>query len=55
MSIPDAVEAALADAVRKATDAGAWDVVASLVAELRERRNARASVVDLATARKARS
>jgi hypothetical protein len=43
----DAVETALADALQKASEAGAWDVVAKLAAELEARRRARAAVVDL--------
>lgn len=44
---PDAVEAALADAVTGAVAAGQWDAVKALVAELEARRKARAAVVDL--------
>ena len=47
---PDAVEAALADALTKAATAGRFDVVAKLATELEARRLARTSsnVVDLA-------
>jgi hypothetical protein len=53
-SIADPVEAALADAVRKATDADAWDVVKAIVGELEARRKARAGVVDLDAVRRER-
>jgi hypothetical protein len=42
---PDAVEAALAGALKGATDAGRWDVVAQLARELEARRTARAGNV----------
>jgi hypothetical protein len=45
--IADVVEAALADAITKASAAGAWDAVQALTAELRARREARAGVVTL--------
>ncbi|MGO8993583.1 MAG: hypothetical protein ACLQVI_09650 [Polyangiaceae bacterium] len=41
----DAVEAALAEAIRGATSAGRWDVVAQLAKELEARRLARAGNV----------
>lgn len=41
----DAVEAALADALEKASAAGQWDVVATLARELQVRRQSRAHVV----------
>ena len=50
----DAVEAALAEALRRASEAGQWDVVATLARELQARREARAGVVDLEAARKRR-
>jgi integrase len=43
----DVVEAALADALRRAAEAGAFDAVAALTVELRARREARAAVVSL--------
>lgn len=43
----DPVEAALADALTKASAAGQWDVVARIAAELQARREARARVVQL--------
>jgi hypothetical protein len=43
----DAVEAALAEALRGATAAGKWDVVAKLAGELEARRRARADVPSL--------
>jgi hypothetical protein len=46
-SEPDAVEAALADAIQKAAAAGAFDVLPKLVAELEARRKARRQTVDL--------
>jgi len=45
------VEAALAYALRRATDDHAWDVVAMLATELRERRLAAAGVADLGAER----
>ena|GEM_PF-4663615 len=48
---PDAVELALADAITKAANAGAFDVLPKLVAELEARRKARLEVVDLAAER----
>lgn len=53
-SIPDAVEAALAAALVKATSAAEWTVVKALVGELEARRAARAGVIDLAEARRVR-
>jgi len=50
----DLVEAALAHALRGASDAGQWDAVATLARELQARREARAGVVDLEMARKRR-
>lgn len=44
---PDPVEAALAEALRGATRAGEWAVVAQLAGELEARRRARAEVVTL--------
>ena len=41
----DAIEAALADAVTKAAEAGRFDVVGQLAAELQARRTARAGNV----------
>jgi hypothetical protein len=43
----DVVEAALADGLRRAAEAGAWDAVAALTAELRARREARSETVNL--------
>jgi hypothetical protein len=43
----DVVEAALAEALRGATAAGQWTVVAQLARELEARREARAGVVAL--------
>ncbi|HEY3235484.1 MAG TPA: hypothetical protein VGJ84_12275 [Polyangiaceae bacterium] len=43
----DPVEAALADALTRASVAGEWTVVAQLAAELQARREARAKVVQL--------
>jgi fumarate hydratase class II len=48
---PDAVEVALADAITKAANAGAFEVLPRLVAELEARRKARLEVVDLGTER----
>ena len=50
-SEPDAVEVALADAITKAVNAGAFDVLPRLVGELEARRRARLEVVDLASER----
>jgi hypothetical protein len=50
----DPVEAALADALTKASAAGRFDVVAQLARELEARRTARAGVVVLAEARERR-
>lgn len=50
-SEPDAVEVALADAITKAANAGAFDVLPKLVGELEARRRARLDVVDLASER----
>jgi hypothetical protein len=43
----DPIEAALAEALRAATAAGQWTVVAQLARELEARREARAGVVQL--------
>jgi len=43
----DPVEAALADALAKASAAGQWGVVGQLVRELESRRSARAGAVDI--------
>lgn len=53
----DAVEAALADALRGATAAARWDVVAQLAGELQARRQARQApeVVSLELARQKRN
>lgn len=48
---PDAVEVALADAITKAANAGAFDVLPKLVAELESRRKARLEVIELSTER----
>jgi hypothetical protein len=48
------VEAALAEALRRASEAGQWDVVATLARELQARREARAGVVALEVARRGR-
>ncbi|HEX4477977.1 MAG TPA: hypothetical protein VH142_22975 [Polyangiaceae bacterium] len=53
-STPDVVEAALADALTKASAAGEWTTVAQLARELEARREARVGVVKLDTARKRR-
>jgi hypothetical protein len=47
----DAVEGALAEALKGATAAGKWDVVAKLAGELEARRRARAEVPSLAERR----
>jgi hypothetical protein len=47
----DVVEAALADALRRAAEAGAFDAVAALTAELKARREARDGVVSLGAER----
>ena len=52
--IQDPVEVALAEALKRAAEAGQWDVVATLARELQARREARAGVVDLEAARKRR-
>jgi hypothetical protein len=54
--LPDAVESALAEAIRQATSAGKWDVVLQLARELEARRLARQApeVVDLTARRKGR-
>ena len=41
--VPDAVEHALADALQRASAAGAWDVVGQLARELEARRKALAA------------
>ena len=51
---PDAVEAALADALTKAAAAGRFDVVGQLARELEARRAPRAGIVDLARERRRR-
>lgn len=53
---PDPVEAALGDALTKASAAGAWEVVGQLARELEARRKARQApeVVDLDAARRRR-
>jgi hypothetical protein len=51
----DPVEAALSDALTKASAAGQWTVVATLAAELEARRKARARVVDIAAERSKRT
>ena len=50
----DPVEHALADALRKAANASQWSVVEILSRELGARREARAGVVDISSARKRR-
>jgi hypothetical protein len=47
----DPVEAALADAIGKATAAGEWGVVGQLARELETRRTARLGTVDLGAER----
>ena len=54
MANHDPVEAALADALTRASAAGQWDVVTTIARELQARREARANVVDLEIARKNR-
>jgi hypothetical protein len=44
---PDLVEAALAEALRRAAEAGAFDAVAALTGELRAQREARARTLSL--------
>jgi len=44
---PDPVEVALAEALTRASAAGAWDAVAQLARELEARRRAAGAVVDL--------
>jgi hypothetical protein len=51
----DVVEAALAEALRRASDAGQWAVVAQLARELEARRLAAAGVIDLVGARRRRA
>ncbi len=53
-SIPCPVEAALADAITKATAVGRFEVLPPLVAELQARRQARSAVVDLTAERRRR-
>jgi len=53
-STTDPVETALADAIVKASAAGAWDAVSALTTELRARREARGRVVRLDVERKRR-
>jgi hypothetical protein len=50
----DPIEAALGDALTKASAAGQWTVVATLAAELEARRKARAGVVELDAERRKR-
>lgn len=50
----DPVEAALADALTRASAAGQWDVVGTLARELQARRQARTDVIDLEAARRRR-
>lgn len=50
----DPVEAALADALTRAAQAGQWATVETLSRELQARREARAAVVDLGSERKRR-
>ena len=50
----DPVEAALADALDRASKAGEWAVVGELAAQLDQRRRDRAGVVDIETARRAK-
>jgi len=50
----DAVEAALGEALRGATAAGQWTLVATLAKELQARREARAGVIDLDAVRRGR-
>ncbi len=52
---PDPVEAALAEALTKASIAGEWATVEALSRELAARREARAGVVDLSAERKRRN
>ena len=47
----DEVEAALSYALRKATDAGEWSLVAQLAAQVAARRQERLGVIDLAAER----
>ena len=47
MAQVDPIEAALAEALLRASRDGAWDAAQALVDELRARRSARAGVVDL--------
>ena len=54
VTAPDPVELALADALKGATEAGAWDTVAQLARELQARREARAGVVKLDDQRRRR-
>jgi len=50
----DFIEAALADALRRAAEAGAFDAVVALTNELKSRREARAGAVSLEAARRKR-
>jgi hypothetical protein len=52
MGHADPIEVALADAIRRAAQAGEWAAVQQLARELEARRLARADVVDLNTARR---
>jgi hypothetical protein len=51
---PDVVEVALADALRRASEAGAWETVGQLARELEARRRARSGVVELGVERERR-
>lgn len=53
IGVPDQVERAIADALARASAAGAWDAVATLARELEARRKARQSptVVSIEAAR----
>jgi hypothetical protein len=52
MANHDPVEVALADALTRASAAEQWNVVSTLTRELQARREARAGVVNLNSARK---
>ena len=55
VAVADPVEAALADALQRASAAGAWSTVETLARELTARREAHAAdVVDIGVARKRR-
>jgi hypothetical protein len=53
-SLPDVVEAALADALTRAAAEGSWTTVEALSRELQARREARSNVVVLDTAKRRR-